>query len=60
MLDHGPRIGGQSAHSAGDVRINLHDLLHRVGVEQRALSALLYGEDDALRGLDADGRRAEL
>lgn len=60
MLDHCPRVGSQAAHGATDVAINLHDLFDRVGLEQGGLGALLDGEDDALRGLDADGRRAEL
>lgn len=60
MLDHCPRVGGQAAHGATDVTINLHDLFDRVGLEQGGLGALLDGEDDALRGLDADGCRAEL
>ena len=60
MLDHCPRVGGQAAHGATDVAINLHDLFDRVGLEQGGLGALLDGEDDALRGLDADSCRAEL
>lgn len=60
MLNHGPCVGREATHGAANVRVDLHDLLDRVGLEQGRLGALLDGEDDAVGGLDPDGRRAEL
>lgn len=60
MLHHRPSIRRKPTHRASNMRINLHNLLDRVRVEQRGLSPLLDGQDDALRGLDPDGGGAEL
>lgn len=40
--------------------VDFHDLFDRVVFEQGGLDALLYAEDYAFVGFDADGGRAEL
>ena len=55
-----PRVGDQTAHGGADVRVDLHDLLDRVRVQQRRREPLLDGEDHALRGPNPDRRRPEL
>lgn len=59
MLNHSPRISRQPTHRTANMRINLHDLLYRVRVQQGRLGALLNGEDDSFRGLDTNCCGAE-
>lgn len=40
--------------------IYFYNLLNAAGLHERGGDPLLHGQADALRGLDADGRRAEL
>lgn len=60
MVDDRPSVGGEPGHGATDVRIDLHDLLDRGGLEELGRDALLDAENDTVGGSDADGRRAEL
>jgi hypothetical protein len=47
VLDHAAGIGLQSAHGASDVAVDLDNLFHGRGLEERARDALLDAEDDA-------------
>lgn len=60
MVDHRPCVRREPGHGAPEMRVYLHYLLDRARFEEGRLDALLDGEDDALFGAHADGRRSEL
>lgn len=60
MLDQGPAVGLQTGNGAANVLVNLDNLLHRAGLQQRARHSLLNTQYDTLAGLDSNSCAAEL
>ena len=60
MVHQSPRVGREAAHGAPKVTVNLEDLFNGRRLHQGRRDALLGGQDDAPRDLDADRRRAQL
>ena len=56
----GLAVRGQAGEGAGQVGVDLDDLLDGGGLHERAGDPLLDRQDDALGGLDPDGSGAQL
>lgn len=56
VFDQRAGVSNHTTRRTADVGVDLEDLLDGLGHDQRGVQSPFYGQNDALRTLDADGR----